>query len=68
MTRKARERGEFFHIIVKGIGRQILFEDDEDRRKYLLLLQRNQADNNISLLVYYGYRSLSEKIMKPYGN
>jgi len=52
MPRKAREKGEYVHVIVRGIGRQILFEDDADRRKYLLLLAKYRAENGVSLLAY----------------
>lgn len=52
MTRRARESGEFLHIIMRGIGRQILFEDDADRQKYLLLLEKYRTANIISLLAY----------------
>lgn len=38
MPRQARQTGEYLHIIVRGNGKQILFEDDADRKKYLSLL------------------------------
>ena len=31
MPGQARETGEFLHIIVRGNGKQILFEDDSDK-------------------------------------
>lgn len=52
MSRQARQAGEFLHIIVRGIGRQILFEDDADRRKYLFFLRKYSAENDITLLAY----------------
>ena len=40
MPRQPRAAGEYLHIIVRGIGKQILFEDTRDREKYLLVLSR----------------------------
>lgn len=52
MSRQARQAGEYLHIIVRGIGKQILFEDDEDRRKYLFFLQKYSSESDITLLAY----------------
>lgn len=52
MPRQARTAGEYLHIIVRGIGKQILFEDSADREKYLLLLKRYSAGSEITILAY----------------
>ncbi|MBQ5759363.1 MAG: transposase, partial [Schwartzia sp.] len=52
MPRQPRTPGEFFHVVVRGIGRQILFENDDDRRKYLALLEKYQEENDITLMAY----------------
>jgi REP element-mobilizing transposase RayT len=37
MSRQARQRSEsgIYHIIMRGINKQIIFEDDEDREKFI---------------------------------
>ena len=40
MPRQARETGEFLHIIVRGNGKQILFEDDSDKVNYLSFIRK----------------------------
>lgn len=42
MPRIARIKSEsgFYHIMVRGINRQDIFHDDEDRRKYLSVLKK----------------------------
>ena len=52
MPRKARVTGEFLHVVARGIGKQILFEDDFDRNYYLSLLKRFKDDLNITILAY----------------
>lgn len=52
MPRQARQTGEYLHIIVRGNGKQILFEDDADRKKYLSLLQKYSAETGIIILAY----------------
>ena len=52
MPRQPREAGEYLHIIVRGVGKQILFEDDADRKKYLFFLKRFRTESNISILAY----------------
>lgn len=50
--RQARIRSEYQHIIVRGIGRQILFEDDTDRKYYISLLKRFREDTGVSISAY----------------
>ena len=52
MPRQPRAAGEYLHIIVRGIGKQILFEDTRDREKYLFYLQKYAAETGISILAY----------------
>ena len=41
MPRQARGKSEsgVYHIMIRGINQQIIFEDDEDQEKYLQLLR-----------------------------
>lgn len=52
MPRQARINGEYLHIIVRGIGKQVLFENDEDRMHYLHLLQRYRDDCEVVIMAY----------------
>lgn len=54
MPRKARKRSSsgVYHIMWRGINRQTIFEDDEDRKKFLETLKKYR---DISGYVLYGY-------------
>ncbi len=54
MPRVARNiYGEGYrHVIVRGIGKQILFEDDNDRRFFLKLLERYSRETNVDICAY----------------
>ena len=42
----------FYHVILRGNGRQLIFEDDADRRAFLDLLARRAADAGVSVLAW----------------
>ncbi|MBC3805681.1 transposase, partial [Acetobacterium fimetarium] len=44
MPRKAREKSAraVYHVVFRGINRQVIFEDQEDHVKYLELLKSYQ--------------------------
>ncbi len=52
MPRRARNRSStgVYHVIVRGVNRQEIFRDNEDRRKYLFILTvvMHFQDNNPS--------------------
>ena len=52
MSRTARSKGQYSHVIVRGIGKQILFEDDFDRQKFLNLLKKYRDELNITIMAY----------------
>ena len=52
MPRRPRAAGQFSHVIVRGIGKQILFEDDGDRTKFLRLLERSRDDTGVIIMAY----------------
>ena len=41
MARQTRKQAEsaIYHVMLRGINRQMIFEDDEDEDKYLELLK-----------------------------
>ena len=42
----------FYHVILRGNGKQIIFEDDADRRVFLELLARRAGDAGIRVLAW----------------
>ena len=54
MPRNARKKSEsgYYHIVHRGIGKQILFEDDEDHDRLLLTLQRYRFEIGFELVAY----------------
>jgi len=54
MPRQARQRSEsgYLHLIVRGIGKQILFEDRDDRLFFLSRLRRFCGETNVRVIAY----------------
>lgn len=52
MPRQARVAAEYQHLIVRGIGKQVLFESPDDYRFYLSLLKRFSNETKVSILAY----------------
>lgn len=62
--KRTRSESDIYHVISRGTGKQIIFEDDDDRVTFLELLSRQRAkcelttyawclmDNHVHLLVY----------------
>lgn len=54
MPRAARRLGEssYYHVVIRGIGKQIIFEDDEDNERFLSTLQRYRRELGFQLVAY----------------
>ena len=56
MVRAARHRSEseadIYHVVSRGTGRQVIFEDDDDRCDYLGILRNAIADHNGEILAW----------------
>ncbi|MCI2242675.1 transposase [Adlercreutzia faecimuris] len=56
MVRTSRSRREseagIYHVVSRGVGRQLIFEDDGDRQCYLDLLQREVEGHGGSVLAW----------------
>lgn len=54
MPRTAREKSEsgIYHIILRGINKQVIFEEDEDREKFIAVMSKYKHISNFEL---YGY-------------
>ncbi|WP_094549390.1 transposase [Petroclostridium xylanilyticum] len=54
MPRIAREKSSsgIYHIMVRGINQQDIFEDDEDRQRYIETLERFKKETNFEIYAY----------------
>lgn len=54
MPRTARQFSQtgYLHLIVRGIGRQILFEDRQDHLFFLSILEKYSTETSIAILAY----------------
>lgn len=54
MSRAARIKSEsgYYHVIVRGIGKQLLFEEDNDCLHYLELLKRFSKETGITICAF----------------
>lgn len=54
MARSVRRQCEsnIYHVISRGTGRQIIFEDDDDREMFLRLLEKSTADYSVQVLAW----------------
>ena len=46
MNRENISVGEYYHIFNRGVGKKIIFKDDRDRIRFLVLILYFQAENN----------------------
>lgn len=61
MPRRAREKSEsgIYHIMIRGVNREAIFEDDEDRKKFLESLGYYKEKSRYKL---YGYCLMSNHV------
>ena len=54
MPRGARKKSEtgYYHIVQRGIGKQILFEDDADNKRFLAIVQKYRRELGFELVAY----------------
>ena len=54
MPRTARKLSEsqYYHVVIRGIGRQLIFEEDEDNERFLSTLQRYRRELGFELVAY----------------
>lgn len=54
MPRQAREKSEsgYYHILLRGIGQQNIFEDDEDRESFLQILVKYKEELKFKIAAY----------------
>ena len=54
MSRRSRVQSEsgYYHVVSRGIGKQILFEEEEDYQRYLETLRRFIAETSVTLIAY----------------
>ena len=61
MARQARQQSQsgIYHLILRGINKQVIFEDDEDRGKFLWCLRYYKEPGQYQV---YGYCLMSNHI------
>lgn len=54
MARRTREKSQskYYHVIVRGIGKQVLFEEQKDYLFYLNILEKYSQETDISVCAY----------------
>ena len=54
MDRKNRQLSEsnIYHVVVRGVGRQLIFEDDKDRQEYMQMLLSDVRKRNGLILAW----------------
>jgi len=54
MPRKARKKSEsgIYHIIMRGINRQSIFEDEEDYQKFIQVIQKYKMQSGYKIYAY----------------
>lgn len=73
-SRKISE-ANIYHVIARGVGRQIIFEDDNDRERFLELMKENLAskgdvlawclmDNHFHILIELEMKPLSDAMRR----
>lgn len=51
-TFRQRSSSNYFHVIVRGVGKQILFEEMSDYRYFLSLLKKKSLETSIKVCAY----------------
>jgi len=54
MPRTARQKSAtgFYHILLRGVGRQNIFVDDEDKQRFIETIARYKKELNFELHAY----------------
>lgn len=54
MARTSRQQSEsgFYHVFARGSGRQLIYEDDEDRMRFLDIMLEAREDSGLELVAY----------------
>ena len=54
MPRAARKKGStgIYHIVIRGINKQPIFEDDEDNQKFIEILEKHKETSGYQLYAY----------------
>jgi REP element-mobilizing transposase RayT len=51
-TRRSESESELYHVMCRGVSRQIIFEDDADRQRFLDDMKREQRSAGTSILAW----------------
>ena len=48
-TARQRSNSEIYHVMARGVGKCIIYEDDADRRAFLGILERERTEQGVTL-------------------
>ncbi len=51
-TERKLSKADIYHVVARGTGRQLIFEDDADRERFLGLLAKAMADEGVELYAW----------------
>ena len=49
---RARSEADVYHVVSRGVGQQIIFEDDKDRVSFLDFVARASRDFNVEVYAW----------------
>ncbi len=54
MSRQARKKSEtgIYHIMLRGVNKQVIFEDDQDRIKFISVLKKTKMKSEFKIYAY----------------
>jgi len=50
MTKRTKAESNVYHVIMRGVNKQVIFEDSEDRQKFINILQKYQEESGYGIL------------------
>ena len=50
--RRERSEADIYHVTDRGVGRQIIFEDDDDRQRFLSLMHGKCTSHGVAILAW----------------
>ena len=51
-AQRKRSEADIYHVVTRGTGRQLIFEDDADRRRFLTALVKRLAEEHVELYAW----------------
>ncbi len=65
---RVKSQSGFYHVILRGINKQIIFEDDADKESFLKLLQKLKAEERFEVYAYCLMENHVHLLLKEFDN